>query len=243
MKIRKHLNRFLFRLNKNHYSEEFPYKFNNTKKLNKLVDIGLGISDETKEAFKFSYKNFIEAVHEKDCVYIDKICEKSFSTYLINSLESDKKALYINKINESDIKIEIDSIGLEFHFFVTKDRELNKQLSIQESKKGTSLPFLGNFKLSNMLVYENKTKNVRSCVVRISVDFNTNYTLCERPSNEPSNLEIHNVIFEAQFNEPTAPLALFDQRMHKILSHFISKEQLDWSISALDLSLDQNKLI
>lgn len=188
------------------------YQFNNLKsKVPSSSSNKDMLNPQIVPGIEFGYRNFIEAVYDKDFDYLSQICEENFAQSLEKSIEDNKHDLYIS--SPEDIDVRVMDLKFDLHLPLTVDRNKNNQYEFTKSEEnngfmninGTQIPkFLNlgnifNFYTVNM----NKVKMdglQPSFVLRITADIKTNLILSNSEIKKESS-ETHNILFEIEYNK------------------------------------------
>jgi hypothetical protein len=197
-------------------NNSYFYKFNNDEQVNKFKSnygklLKTKINKEITSGLQFAYRNFIEAIYDKDLEFIKENCEQYFAEKLENSITEDKKKLYIS--SPSEVSVEISSIKFETHYGITTNRNDNRMRNLKkldgllDNLKIIPIPkFLLDKipELSNLFNFykpPNADKVEDRLVLRLNADIQTNLIL-SRSSSKVDVPEMHNVVFEIQTDDP-----------------------------------------
>jgi hypothetical protein len=157
--------------------------------------------DLVKSFFK-TYKNFIQAISEKELEYLEKNCERKFGDSLIETLEEEKDELHLNQIDPSEIRISIEKIVMSINFGLSLNRDLNKNL-VKSEDRSKRLAFFLKLVPKDLLdinYYEKEDGNIMTdhSVVRFLIDYKTNYVISKEKISDPTLFEEHNLILESE---------------------------------------------
>lgn len=224
-------------LSKRVFCSKFPFKFGNQKTLNELT-IEPITQKETLEGFKYIYRNFIEAINDKDEEYIEKVCEETFAKKLIESIKDEK--VYLNDIGESDKSVKIEKINFELYYGIKTNREENRKQGVKKERE-FQLPFTH---IKPKVIMHMGPFNTY-VVFRLIVDFRTNIILDEQPISDETKSEVHSIIFENESQDQKVIFHILDQTQASIFQKlmFSKKKNLDWKISDFDNFMGGNPLL
>ena len=107
-----------------HRFSSIPYRNFDTNKL-ELSDMKEGMTENLQENLTNIYKDFIDAIGNKDENFINTNCQKQFSKIIIENFKNQGE-LIVNKEKFVDIEL----MNYEFHFNIHSDRARNKKQNV-----------------------------------------------------------------------------------------------------------------
>jgi len=245
-------NIFINHTNKSFSSKNnFPYLFNNKNLiLNAPFAIMDKLNSELIEGFKFSYENFIRAIHEKDFPYLRNITESTLGNKLVNAIEDHKFKINLFP-KDNNFKIDIDSVFLEIHYFISADRRKNKELNAVKDHDGKVAKLIQKapLTLAESMVFYKTDKPINKVVAKYYINIKSDLILSHNDVIFQNYPEYHSIILEVECNPEDIFSMLNMSKVPGFLSKLINEKKLtsnegySYKIADLDKYLNGNPLI